>query len=145
MGNDSCATPKPIPVPFYEESTTQYTSVLYNNNVTFSYGNSSDSNVCSSLRTDFGHNFYLLTGLPETRTCLGVSIFSPYDTSLAILTGDCASVSCLAENIIWQNSANPALNFFAEPGISYTIVVAPRSRLGGDYSIFVEVRVVFRL
>jgi len=138
VGNDSCATSKAIPVPFYEESTTEYSVSMLYNNASLPYSNRSSSNACSTLRTDFGYNFYRLNGLSETETCLGISIFSRSDINLAVLTGDCGALSCLGENIIWQTSADPTLRFFAEPGILYTIVVGPRTRQGGDYSIFVE-------
>ena len=115
--NDRCGTAAPLAVPYYDESTTEFssTSTFYNSSV----------DACSYLSSNVGYNYYQLESGNES-TCLEVSLYTRFEGVVAILQGDdCASLSCLAQKTVSASYDDAKVRFVAQPNSTYTIVVGP--------------------
>lgn len=158
VDHDSCSTANLIDTPFFEESTTEFSlprSMYHNSsfvpipsphnsttreshNMTSSAPYNNTASVCATLDEGFGYNYYRLAEAPE-EACLQVTVLSRSQSSIGIMSGDCSSLSCIAQRQFSSGNGNPTLKFLKEPGKEYVVAVGSYSRQGGPYMVNIEV------
>lgn len=114
------------------------TVVTNSTNSTMSHPHDNSVSACATLGNNVGYNYYRVLGPPEG-ACIGVSLFSRFETSIGVLVGDCSSLSCSTQKTFWSGTGDPTLKFFVEPDTSYTIAVGSNSRQAGQYFVNIDV------
>ena len=131
-------------VPFFEDSTTEFSAglstLLYNDTAQNSTTYNRTVSVCGYADGNQGYNYYRVSGVAEEPICLSVSVFSVSDARIAVLKGDCGSLSCVGQTRARGNSPDPSTKFFLAPDETYTIAVGHYySNQDESYFITIEV------
>lgn len=95
-------------VPFVEDSSLEFASVE---------GFNSSAPVCYGVEPDSVTRWYELEG---SGSCLSASIVSNFDSTLALYSGDCDSLSCIEQS----GSSDNVFTFLAKKGTVYKLAVA---------------------
>lgn len=136
--NDSCRNATTVSPPFFDESTTEFSSISSN----YSSHNVSTTFACHSLSGTFGYNYYRVTDERDSPICLSVSLFSRTEGAIFVMRGDCTNLSCYLQENVYPGSTDRSFKFLAEPNISYTILVGLQRyfRVGAfEYILAIEV------